>query len=145
MFFFKLIIFFKTPFFKVGMIAFVGWVFDFLIYITLLSIIESVYVSNLCGNIFGICFTFIFGIKLGFNNKLNFEFRYMLLYFIITILIANSLALILDFVVNSHILGPITGKILLIIPSYLFNYFNLKCINNYIIKNTMKAPYERNK
>ena len=142
MLFFKLIHFFKTPFFKVGIISSIGWVFDFLIYITLLSLIESVYISNLCGNIFGICFTFIFGIKLGFNNKLNFEFRYMLLYFIITILIANVLALILDFVVNNGILDPITGKILLIIPSYLFNYFNLKCINYLIINNIMKAPHE---
>lgn len=140
MFFYKISKIFKRPFFKVLLIAGIGWIFDFLIYITLLNFIDNIYLSNLCGNIFGLCFTFVFGLKIGFNNKSNSKLYFMLIYMVITLIGANGLSLLLDFIVNAGILNYIIAKIFLIIPSYLFNYFTLKCINYLIVKKNLKVP-----
>ena len=123
------------PVFKVGVISGIGWLLDFIIYVTLVNFTENIYLSNMFGSISGLCFTFTFGLKVGFNNNNNPKIKYILFYLTMTLLVANGLSLFLDFLVNSQIVNFISGKFILIVPSFLFNYLLLKCINYFIQKN----------
>ena len=116
--------FFFKGYFKFGIIAFLSYLIELLIY-SYLILFFNIFYSNLCAAFIGISLDYIVSTskKLNlFSADKNKKLKYYILYLIYITLLIISLSWLIEYL-NEYINNPIISKVVVIPIGFTLNYF----------------------
>jgi len=113
-----------------AVLAACGWLLDASVYWFLATSGFHVFIANIIGNCIGIIFTFALSPKHAFGSQEKHQFGQLILYASFCFAMIPVFSGLLSWIYHSGMVGLISSKVIVTIPSFICNYLFMRWLVN---------------